>query len=527
MNSNSPTRINSFTRSLPFILPGLVAVGLACYATAWGPWTFSDGVGYMISAKNLVNGPGLGLVTFSGEFEPLVSHPPAYSLCIALLFRLGLPVVEAARWIDVVAFGLFASVVPALYSKTTGSQRAGLAAGVLFLSTPAIALHFLGAISEPGFLTAGFTGLLATAVYVKSRRIRWFWLAVGLLAIAVLFRYPAIAFVFASCVFVLIAHQGSRGERMIRALALGAAALVPAGLFVAYAMTSKAAPLPRALRPSIEVGASFVSFAKAIGKLAWEWKPIPPTDVLSLFLPSTFVQPYRWAVVGCVIGASGFLVIGGGRRWRGEAISSTNINRTIVHQLLGVFAFAYLGFVFLAYLITYPTPDLDQRTMLPLLVTLTFVVIEAVRWTIQAGERRTSRVAAAVLLVAVLAGLAPSSVDIYSGLHRTGLGYTAAAWRRSPTLSAVSQLPSNTELLSNAPEAILLYTERYPYSVASLQSTGDCPPALQRLTERGAIIVSFDPTTLDGAREWDADRLIPVCDLTVRSSQQDGTIYQR
>jgi hypothetical protein len=524
MSIGTTSRKSGLLSWLPYLVLGLAGAAIAAYATVWGPWTFSDGVGYMVSAKNLIDGPGLGLVKFSGEFEPLTAHPPAYSLLIALLYKLGLPLVSAARWIDIAAFGLFSGLIPGLYAKVTRSRWAGISAGMLFLAIPAVALHLLGAIAEPVFLTTGFAGLLTIAASIQSKQPGLIWLAAGLFAVSVLFRYPTASFVASACTVVLLASEAPLRTRAKRAIALATGSLAPAGLFIIYSMATRAAASPLALQPNLDLGASTQTLAKAMIRLAWEWKPIPPQQVLALFFPPAFLRPFQVTVAGLLAIAVAGLVAAAYLRVRGAPLVAQDGDRPILPITLGVTALAYLALVYAAHLIAYPTPDINQRTMLPLLILLVFATIEAVRWIVR-GKGQHSRWptgAALLLFAATLAGLAPSTVDIYRGLHQTGLGYTAAAWRHSPTLAAVPNLPPGTMLASNAPEAILLYTNQYPYSVANLQTAGACPAELRSLIDRGLIIVSFDPEALDGARTWDAEGVRAACDLQVLSTWKDG-----
>lgn len=88
----------------PWFLAGLAGLAVL-HATRWGPWAMSDATEYIISARNLLEGHGLGLFAASGRFMPLSLHPPLYPLVLAALGVTGLDLVLIARWLDAFLFG--------------------------------------------------------------------------------------------------------------------------------------------------------------------------------------------------------------------------------------------------------------------------------------------------------------------------------------------------------------------------------------------------------------------------------------
>src|SRR3972149_900417 len=115
---------------LTMLLLGLVGWFLVYYATAWGPWAFSDAAGYVTAARNLVAGDGIGSFKPNGEFSPTTSHPPLYVLTIGLVSQLGFEPLEAARVTDVVLFGLLVSVSGLMVSRLLDSPWPGAAVAV-------------------------------------------------------------------------------------------------------------------------------------------------------------------------------------------------------------------------------------------------------------------------------------------------------------------------------------------------------------------------------------------------------------
>src|SRR5262245_45646738 len=74
------------------------------YATQNGPWGYSDSVAYLVSARNLIKGVGLGYHYPNGEFRPLTFYPPLYSLLIALGSIFVRDVVFTARGLGILLY---------------------------------------------------------------------------------------------------------------------------------------------------------------------------------------------------------------------------------------------------------------------------------------------------------------------------------------------------------------------------------------------------------------------------------------
>lgn len=135
------------------------------------------------------------------------------------------------------------------------------------------------------------------------------------------------------------------------------------------------------------------------------------------------------------------------------------------------------------------------------------------------------------------AGSAPATLDIVTGIHRTGLGFTAREWHESETMEYVQSLDQQAVLISNAPESIMLFSGRSAYPVPSLP-TGDArapepagrdsASALDTLVcGDGALLVVFD-RSLDGTDpRFDATLALESfsCDVASIFRGTDGVVY--
>jgi hypothetical protein len=498
---------------------------LTYYGTAQHPWAYSDGVGYLTIADNLVHGIGLGLLKPSGEFEALVSHPPGYPLLLAGLSKLGLTTLDASRWIDIAAFAVLLAATVWYVQGSTGSLLAGLATAAVLSVTPPLILLYLSTMAEPAFLALGFLSLFWIARYAQGAPGRM-WIASAIAAgAATLIRYPGIAFT-ASCLLVIALQvRTSRRRRARLGAAYATIALTPLAALLAQRTLLAHTSGPKAL--SLEGTASLAGFLKMGASTLWSWKPIPPASVLDLHLSGSWSTAFSAAVP---------LLLGiGGVALADTALQRIRAERRVPERRMGsqllstflIFACVYPVLYALVYLVSYPTPDVDSRTLLPILPALLIALILLGREAAIAGRgAKLLPTGLAAGLVGILLGYGVMSYDIVSGMHRTGGGYTGTAWRASETLEAIRTLPTANPLLSNAPEAVLLYTGRYPHSLVDAAAGPGCPSAVRSVLDEGGIVVAFDPDALAGARSWNAEQVIAACGLRAIGEWPDGAIYE-
>ncbi len=490
---------------LPFILLGLIGGYAAFHATAWSPWAFSDATGYIVAARNLLAGHGIGSFDPAGRFSPGVSHPPLYVLSLGAVGLLGLEPLQAARILDIVLFGILVSAGGIMLFRLTGTLWLGVAFSAFTLVHPALLIAYTSAMAEPPFILAGLASLLLLSSYVLKPQLSTLVGAGICSGLALLSRYPGAAFVLGGAISVLLLLKESWSIRLRRAGSFVAIGVTPILLFLAWATFVPGAESPRALKAQIELLSPLSLFFQKLGAAIWTWKPIPPAILMPDWV-AKFKVPSEW-LTSLGAGATVVLVVLAALTYRRLRQHPDRLDRAKpAVQMLSVFShfiIAYLGFFAVAYVITDPTPDVDSRTMLPLLPALIGIGLGGARMLSSAWPR--NRLVSAGLTIAILgsiAGYAVISQDIVLGLHRTGLGYTGREWRQSETIAAVREIPADTPLISNEPAAVLLLTGRNPYTIYEIEqqepvevfeSFGDGPSEAERVfRDEGAALVLFD-----------------------------------
>ena len=129
------TGINS-PSILIFSTLGLIGSLVIAYSTRYGPVVFGDSTVYIMSAKNLVEGRGLGVFLPSGRFDPLMIFAPLYPLVISLAGFVGVDLVLATRLLNISLFGLLIILICVLIQSVTNSLLLSAIVGIFTLTSP-------------------------------------------------------------------------------------------------------------------------------------------------------------------------------------------------------------------------------------------------------------------------------------------------------------------------------------------------------------------------------------------------------
>lgn len=488
------------------LLPlGLLGAFFVYHATEWGPWAFSDATGYIVAARNLLNGHGIGAFNPSGEFSPGVSHPPLFVLAMALCGLVGPEPMAAARILDIGAF--FALIVGSGYSfyAITGSPWSALLFAAVVLVHPALMLAYVSAMAEPLFLLFGFLSLFSIAYFLRDGRTLFLILGALMAGLAAFTRYPGLAFIVAGIAAIFLLNGREIWDRLKQTAVYAAISLAPVLGFLVWSSTVPNAEPPRALRGTVDLVPALLAFGRSLVSVLWTWKPIPP----GVLLPTWMAEPsltrslilIAGGVLVCVTAAFVIVTI---IRLLGNGVPiHRSSGDVILLKVFILFVVAYVGFFLTAYLITNPTPDVDSRTMLPLLPAIvgTLITAGSVGRNAWKGDRAFPVIVSLVALTSIV-GFGVITQDIVLGLHRTGLGYTGRDWQQSELIAAVRRLPPEVRVITNEPSAVTLLTGRTPYPVLEITQakpaseftalgTGSSV-ADQAFSRSGAVLVLFD-----------------------------------
>jgi hypothetical protein len=403
-----------------------------------------------------------------GEFHRLDYYPPFYPLALALPGLILGDIVSAARWLNVLLFGGLVALLGAWsYRATRLPVLAGLLSGTLAVS-PVLVSVAAWAMSEPVFLLTGFAGLALFTSYFSRPRLLVLLLAAILTGLAFLSRYLGIAFVITGALVLLLLPVGekcTRGKRLRRSLAFGAAAVLPMALWLTLDFISSGTIGGRSGMPVQAFLPRFLGTFPALEPIVLFW--LLPESVANR-LPGVLRSLLYLLPLAALVGAAAIIL----RRYLhlGPAKAAELSAGARLALVMALFLAVYLPVLAVLQAVIYPPVAVDLRMLSPVHAAVIVLVFALAYLALKAFAPVNRWASIAVLL----AGLALfGSYALRGGLvareyHRTGIGYSAAAWRESPLLKAASQLPTSTALITNDKAAILFLAGRPAYEVVEI-----------------------------------------------------------
>ena len=483
---------------LVLLLLGILGGYTIFYSTHWGPWVFSDSTAYINAARNLIQGQGFGHVTPAGRFEYVSGHPPLYHLTLAFFGSIGMDILSAARWMNIVLFGLLILSLSVSVYLLSHSLALSTLIGSCILTSPILLDVFSGVMTEPQFLFFGVLGLVLLLFYIKSNSRLLIFAAAIASSLSMLGRYPGLAFILAGVAFILSFSKENWRHRIKDAFYYLSLSIAPTIIWLLWVYTRPHTSPPRQF--SFQLSNLWDALAPLrldMVNVLWGWVPF------SEYMPEI---PYRHKLLlfGFVSLCLIILLILALRKikTRGQNWRSNNFLR-----IASVFALLFIAFFFvIAFFYTFLAlkPGLIDRTLLPFqvagIVTIfSFIYFFGDAW----SKKKHAQLFSLALGLLIISSFLPHSIDIVSTYHDKGSGFTSERWRSSGTIAAVEQLPPDTPIITNDPDAILFLLERPAYeidwttfnkSAEMLSRFGDDDSdAIQNLFKNnGAALVLFD-----------------------------------
>jgi len=478
------------------IIISLMGSLMIYFSTHWGPWAFSDSTEYIVSARNLIAGHGLGLYGPTGTFHLLSLHPPFYSLVLSFFGLFGADLVTTARWIDVSLFGLTILLVGiALYSFTQSSWLPIMGSLLLF-SMPGLVDIFSGAMSEPIFIFTGLAGISLILLFLRNNRYIVLLAAALFSGLSILTRYSGLSFIITGIIGLLVLSQGPWKSRIRSILIYGVVSCLPIiGWLIWLKLQSINASI---FLINANLSAQISQFRLGVMEIFWSWLPF------TSLLPQYTYNLARNLLIIFIFLMLVLLSLSAWKMHQNNLKVFHSNNGLLFAGLLIVFAIAYLFVFGFSYLFTYPTPDLMPRIFLPVQVAAVIGTFLLFLFFIRAWPSvKWLNWIPIFLSLGISISYLHDSIEIVSKYHQFGSGYTSRNWRKSETILIVEQLSPNIPLITNETALILFYTGRPAYEISELidrepQNTtnryGDDlnDPAQKAFRENGAALVLFN-----------------------------------
>jgi len=437
-----------------FLILALSGGGLLLYGMRWGPWVFSDSVAYILSARNWVEGRGLGIYNPSGEFDPIM--PPGYPWLVGAFMALQIDPLVGITAINILCFVLCLFLLGWGTWRLSGSWTWGWTTALWVALAPGVIEGFDGAMSEPPYLALGLLNLYLLVVYSLSPRLEVGVAAALCAAAAGLTRTIGLVNLVVGGVIILGTHWRSPWRGLCNAL--GYVALAGA-LPLLWLFRETLPTRPFILSPQLLVQIN--AFRRGVTPILLQWMP------LFRELPASWLKSL--ALLALVLMAG----LGSGWAWWQVRRSKDGLNLCgglLLWGVMALFALSYGAFLALAYLFSSLPPDLNTRLLMPLGVALAVIIPGGffLVWRAYRLSPRWEAVLALLCLLPTVSFYLPSTLTYLRERHAGGSGYTGVRWRQSETLQAVQMLPASLPLISNDPIAVLFYTRRFPYEITRL-----------------------------------------------------------
>lgn len=486
------------TRSvIVYFTLGIIGSLIIFYSTPYGPKVFSDSTIYIMSAKNLAAGHGLGVYLPSGRFDPLVIFAPLYPLVMSIAAFLEVDLVLATRVLVIALFGLLIITECILVHSLTHSFWLSLVVGLFTLTSPLFLSMYTSALSEPIFLFLELLGLLLLCIFISSDK-RWSLLISAVLfGLAAISRYIGIAGIVSGCICLMLLVKAHWKQRLYDVM-----------IFIAISVLPLASSLFWLGKPSVQDPLKVKISISQFWTITRPFRARFVDAVWNLFSLPTYLKSFTYREKLYILMFLFLLLISfiSWAWWKvrlNASRSRSTYQRITLISLMYIFIVVFIMSLMLAYMYRVPQLVLDTRQLVPLLLPSIIILFTSIF--LIAERFLTSHLSIFILLIFTVLVIAPSipkSVQLVMKLHESGDGYAGKEWRSAAIIQEVKKLPSSIPIISNEPGLVHFYIGRMPYDIPELRSPDplkefirfgdDYEDGVQRIfREEGAALVIF------------------------------------
>jgi hypothetical protein len=134
-------------------------------------------------------------------------------------------------------------------------------------------------------------------------------------------------------------------------------------------------------------------------------------------------------------------------------------------QVLLLFQVTYLFLLGLSLTFFDAATPLDNRTLLPFLITLIILVVALGRAVVEERQPKLALIGLPVLLLMFSLTSAMTSARLFQRAREEGIGFASRQWRASQTIAWVNRLPAGALIYTNERLALTYLTGRAAFSI--------------------------------------------------------------
>jgi hypothetical protein len=428
------------------------------------PWAYSDSVEYIVTARHLLGGSGLTMPAPDGHLMSLSLHPPFYPLLLAGLFLLGGEAFTTITWLNIF---LFASAVLILFAGLLWATRSfwyALTVSLLFPLIPALVKNFDGAMSEPLFIFLLVASYMTLVSYFVGRKPAWLIVS-GLLAfLATLTRFAGAAAIIAGTLATLLwAGKTWRKKLKVVGVYLASSAL-PFLVWGGVTYLQSGSFASRSVIVPTQLPQLLTNFRATVMEVWVSW------------LPYTSTAFHTWQEKSLAVYLTILLtaIIALRLAWAWQRKIEWHRDRYLPGMLAAVGnAILYFGCYVLVLLVSFLfssiTPDINERLLAPAIPFILIACFGALFALLRFWRWKPIFILIPLGLAVFLAyAYWPLTQKALQDNRFDNLSYSAPQWQVSSVFKNILSLPAQQPLFSNDPALVLLYTDRFPYSMSEI-----------------------------------------------------------
>jgi hypothetical protein len=511
VEDDQPGRIPSGIIVLFFGIIGIIGFLLILWITPFGAGVSPDSVVYIGSAQKIMSGKG-----YSG------SHfPPLYPIFLAAAGFLESNLVQAARFLNAILFGLNLAFFALMVYLTTGHKFINTIFAVLFFLSSASILELHSyAWSEPLFITFSLICICLLCIYSGKPTLPLFIASSLSLGFAMVTRYVGAGFLPAALIIVFWGQDSQRtGRRFRDSFIWLALSCVPLIIFFLKNFLLYGSPTDRnfAYHP--------LSITRFISKLA--------TNLFDYIAPTfSLANSVKVSIFGVFTILLICLLIFFMKRYREDSRwRSMGFLMAIACILFSAF---YLLFLFISISTMDASTPVDSRLLSPISIFLAVGVFSAVWAIAQKLDNQFVWLGFLFLVVLSIASKTPGAISLATDIQKNGLGYTSRQWQDSESLAFVKLHAGNRKVYSNVSDvlnflagaqSIFLPEKKFPLLMeANPDYNEEISAMCEDVTDHEALLVYFNNLT-DNWYLPSAQEIESTCHLPVLQQFTDGIVY--
>ncbi len=515
----------------------LLGSAVIVYSTANGLSGFSDSVEYLVVARNIIHGVGMGYYFPGGRFYHPTIYPPFYMIALASGAIFKLDPLQTARLFDILFLATEVILLGYLFHRFSTISSFSLLAGLLFCVFSSIIWLYFSVMSEPLYFLLFLGSVICLLVYLQNQLNRWLILSAILVGLSIITRYDGIPTVLVGLLSIFLFDRGKFGQRLKKALLFGFLASLPLLVFgISIHFNLEQPSLVSNVSSLSSLLITFQTYRASVLNLVWGWIPFQAA------IPIQTSRARSFFLILFLVGVTVLTLFSVKRIMDRQMTPAAEQGDFLIFMIFGLSA--ALSYIFLAFtFITFGLPArMDDRQLLPLYISTVLSLLGAVACWQKAWltHRQWAQVFPWLIAGVFIYSSFPGTAAVITQAHAGG-GSLAPTWKDSDLIEAVQALPQKTLIISNRPDVLLLWADRPAYDFLSslhpnfidqktIYGSDPSDEAQIAFREQGALLVIFDHNipqeiaNVYGENGRERGKTI-FNGLVVDKPYSDGTIY--